>query len=368
LHAAAQKHLCWIDWFRFVAAFGVVIGHARGVNWVRYHQLAEASRTGLGWLFFVMTHLGDESVLLFFVLSGFLVGGKVLERTINGSFDAKSYAFDRISRIYLPLIPALALTFVINWLLAGSPVSATILAGNLLGLQGVLSVVPAFGGNAPLWTLAYEFWFYILAGCVAVVCVGGGRGKIAGLIGAMAVFCVFTRLHAALLFCWCLGALTYRLIGCRALAWPWFMAGAALAVFGAGFSEFIQAHSAAFGSFLASGQVAALIFCLGAAIVLPYVVSRKPESPRWAGVERIGSRLAAFSYTLYLTHYPLLQLWAKWRPEKYRTLGFGTFPWFVAECLSCLLVAWLIYLPFEAQTQRAREWMRRYVPFPDFRD
>jgi peptidoglycan/LPS O-acetylase OafA/YrhL len=328
----------------------------------------EACRTAWGWFFFSITHLGTESVLLFFVLSGFLVGGKVLERTISGSFDAKSYAIDRISRIYLPLIPALAFTFLINCLICGQTFSLRSLAGNLCGLQGVLSIVPAFAGNDPLWTLAYEFWFYLLGGFFAAVCAGGGRARLVGMIGAMVVFIVFTRLHAALLFCWCLGAFGYKLVGSSSLTRIWLGAGALLAIAGGGLSEYIEGHPFSFGSFLASGFVAKLIFSLGAALVLAWVVTRNPGSSRLALWEGAGTRLAAFSYTLYLTHHPVLRLWLNFRPEKYSSLAIQTFPWFIAECLSCLLVAWLIYLPFEAQTQRAREWMRRYVPFPDFRD
>jgi peptidoglycan/LPS O-acetylase OafA/YrhL len=342
--------------------------HARGQNWVRYAHVDEGSKNALTWVFFLITHLGLEAVLLFFVLSGFLVGGKVLERTINGSFDLKAYAFDRISRIYLPLIPALVFTAILDCWICGQPFSTLSFVGNLLGLQGVWSVIPAFAGNNPLWTLAYEFWFYLLAGLLAVICVGGGRAKLAALIGTMVVFAVFTRLHASLLFCWCLGAFSYRLVGAKSLTLLSFLAGGMLTVFGAGLSEYISAHQFSFGSFLSSGYVASLIFSLGLALVLPYLVVRKPLSPKVVFFEKSGSRLATFSYTLYLTHDPVVTVWGKFRPEKFTNLGADTFFWFGAECASCVFVAWLLYLPFESKTPNARNWLRRYVPFPNFRD
>ena len=306
--------------------------------------------------------------MLFFVLSGFLVGGKVLERTVNNSFDLKAYTLDRVSRIYIPLIPALIFTAVVNCLICGRPFSVLSLLGNLFGLQGIWSQIPAFAGNDPLWTLAYECWFYVLGGLVAIICAGGTRAKPMALFGIMMVFAIFTRLHASLLFCWCLGAFGYRLIAAKPLAAWWFSAGSLLVVLGACFSQYISAHRSSFGPFFSSGHVALLILSFGLAAVLPYLAKRKPASSRAIFLEKTGSRLAAFSYTLYLTHHPLLTLWEKYRPVKYTTLEAHTFPWFLAECASCLLVAWLIYLPFEAQTQRVRDWMRRYVPFPNFRD
>ena len=44
--------------------------------------------------------------MLFFVLSGFLVGGMSLERYLHGKFEFKKYIIDRISRIYTPFVPA----------------------------------------------------------------------------------------------------------------------------------------------------------------------------------------------------------------------------------------------------------------------
>jgi peptidoglycan/LPS O-acetylase OafA/YrhL len=57
-------------------------------------------------IFFAATRLGGEAVLLFFVLSGFLVGGRIIRRAKSRTFSLKDYSVDRCSRILLPLIPA----------------------------------------------------------------------------------------------------------------------------------------------------------------------------------------------------------------------------------------------------------------------
>ncbi len=135
--------------------------------------------------------MGLEAVVLFFVLSGFLVGGKVLERIVNGSFDLKAYTLDRVSRIYIPLIPALIFTAVVNCLICGRPFSVLSLVGNLFGLQGVWSQIPAFAGNDPLWTLSYECWFYVLGGLVAIICAGGGASETHGALWRHGGICHF---------------------------------------------------------------------------------------------------------------------------------------------------------------------------------
>jgi len=60
-------------------------------------------------LFFIR-RLANEAVTVFFVLSGYLVGGKLIEVGINGKLAVRNYCIDRSVRIYLPIIPAVVLT------------------------------------------------------------------------------------------------------------------------------------------------------------------------------------------------------------------------------------------------------------------
>ncbi|MGH8024105.1 MAG: acyltransferase family protein [Limisphaerales bacterium] len=360
MSSPSQRRFCWLDWFRFLAAFEVMAYHARGHVWVHYAQMEATSKSWLTWSFFVMTHWGGEAVVLFFVLSGFLVGGKVLERSLDRSFDLGAYARDRVSRIYVPFVPALVVSGIIGYLAGLQPISVSSFLGNLAGLQAVCA--RAYGSNLPLWTLAYEIWFYVLGGCLGVLVCRKGQARAIALCGAMFVFALFTRLQASLLFCWLLGAAGYLLLLAEDVSALVFGGGVALAVFGLVFCEYISAHHNSFGNFLASGRVAELIFSLGLAIVFPYLAKRAPVSKPVLGFERFGGRLASFSYTLYLTHYPLLSLWTKYRPQKFAALDAHSFSWFIIECVSCLLFAFVLYLPFEAQTARVRNWLKPKIP------
>ncbi len=50
-------------------------------------------------------------VVVFFVLSGFLVGGAVIERARGGKAFMRNYLIDRTSRIYVVLVPTILLMF-----------------------------------------------------------------------------------------------------------------------------------------------------------------------------------------------------------------------------------------------------------------
>jgi peptidoglycan/LPS O-acetylase OafA/YrhL len=127
---------------------------------------------------------GHPAVLFFFVLSGFVIHLRYSRKLAAGeridNFDWLPYLKRRVRRIYPPLLFSLALVFVLDSI--GSSLGYTIysnqtfdkninaaidnqldlitLVGNLVFMMKVY--VPAFGSNGPLWSLMYEWWFYML--------------------------------------------------------------------------------------------------------------------------------------------------------------------------------------------------------------
>lgn len=356
-HSGSERNrFYWLDWLRFAAAFAVLVTHTCVENWYGYAELDGHYKNPASWIFFYVTGLSIAPVIVFFVLSGFLVGGKVLERVRNGTFDATAYALDRVSRIYVPLLPALLFTMVIC-LICGRSFSIGELLGNLFGLQGLSC--GCFGGNGPLWSLAYEFWFYLLAGYIGLLFCSAYR-MTGALLGVTLVFVIFTQFDASLLFSWCLGAFSYSLLT-RYFKRTWFFVSVGLAVLGYGLMLLLAESGSTnhLASFLPSRGIATLILSLGLAFIVPFVAQRPPRSGWLISIERAGTHLAAFSYTLYLTHYPMLDLWDHLLNKRFSTLSCYTFLWFIAKVMSCLLVAWVLYLPFEAQTARVRRWMKQ---------
>ena len=121
--------------------------------------------------------------MIFFVLSGFLVGGSVITALQRGKWSWRGYLLRRMSRLWVVLIPALLLTLF--WDKLGCSIapggyhgdyrelyhsgptpaipadwSIGTFLGNTFFLQTIM--VPCFGTNGPLWSLANEFWYYLL--------------------------------------------------------------------------------------------------------------------------------------------------------------------------------------------------------------
>ncbi|MBW4444615.1 MAG: acyltransferase [Plectolyngbya sp. WJT66-NPBG17] len=96
---------------------------------------------------------GPICVLLFFVLSGYVIG-----LTTTGEFS-KPALIQYLMRRVIRLVPiywiAIALTIPF-----ATGVSWTTIAGNALFLQEIL--VPVITGNEALWSLSYEVVFYLL--------------------------------------------------------------------------------------------------------------------------------------------------------------------------------------------------------------
>ena len=80
------EHFFCLDLLRFLAALIVVIGHVKAATFVEFIDLIESDQSLIVAAVFGFARLGDEAVLFFFVLSGFLVGGRAIERMIQGSF------------------------------------------------------------------------------------------------------------------------------------------------------------------------------------------------------------------------------------------------------------------------------------------
>src|SRR6516162_1739708 len=288
-----------LDLARGLAAVMVMLVHVRPHSFVELGALPPSQQSWPVAIFFAATRLGQEAVLLFFVLSGVLVGGQIIRRARSGTFSLRDYGIDRCSRILLPLIPACLLTALIGRFVLGHGIDLPVLAANMVGLNGVLA--PTLDANHPLWSLSYEIWFYIAGGACAVL-----TRRPLGAIVALAACCVvFSILTASLLLCWAFGAVMVL-----ALEAPrkglLFMVGMAVVAAGVVFlqlsagSKFLAIASVSY----VSPDVARTLLCIGVSLQLPYLCSAGVDHAlRWFAAP--ARALAAVSYTLYLIHYPV---------------------------------------------------------------
>src|SRR5262245_22187219 len=103
-----EQRFLWFDLIRGVSALAVCASHLRGVVFQDF-----SSGGGAIWQpFYFVTGLGHQSVVVFFVLSGFFVGGSVLKK--GRDFEFEDYATARLTRLWTVLLPALAVTALVD--------------------------------------------------------------------------------------------------------------------------------------------------------------------------------------------------------------------------------------------------------------
>ena len=166
---------------RGAAALIVLIGHTKGLFFSSFTANGRPAQAANYIARGNRATVGEEAVIIFFVLSGYLVGGSVLRSVKNGTWSWKSYLFKRITRLWVVLIPALVFGISLDALgmhlfesatsIYAGPLSTLVphdllarlswkvAAANAVFLQGILS--PTAGTNNSLWSLAYEWWYYL---------------------------------------------------------------------------------------------------------------------------------------------------------------------------------------------------------------
>jgi peptidoglycan/LPS O-acetylase OafA/YrhL len=296
-------------------------------------------------------------------LSGFLVGGKAIERFRDGTFRLGDYTIDRLSRIGVPFLPVLIFTVIVAQVTGMETANLGLFFGNLFFLQGI-SVEP-YPSNEPLWSLSYEVWFYILAGACCFTR-QNNSGFISRMLIIIAAFCVFTVLKPIYLLCWLLGALAW-IRRPKKFGWFGLVTGLALAAYGMiGIQIYSEAQTAninqavsRYSGYFVSSDTAQLLFCSGFALVIQQLILMQPKGQVMRQIEAYGTSLAAFSYTLYLIHNPILHIlrWSGLSREK--QFNTQSIIHFCGSILLCLLAAMLFYFLFEKRTQQVRRWLKK---------
>ncbi len=187
----------YLDLLRLIAAMEVLLFHLN-------------SRTGLGGHGAAWNAFGHEAVVIFFVLSGYVIRHAAEKRERN--FDI--FAASRLTRIYSVALPALFLTFLFDkigiWLapqiydglITQSDLLRLLLGGLFLNESWTQSVQML--SNTPYWSIAYEFWYYFIFASVFFFC-RTRRFVLATL------FCLIAGYKILLLFpIWVMGWLAYE--------------------------------------------------------------------------------------------------------------------------------------------------------------
>ena len=149
----------WLDHFRWLSALMVAASHLRNMLMPDAVHLGPPAA-----VFYFFTLFAEQAVVVFFVLSGLLVGGVIVRGAREGRFAPAKYAVDRASRLYVALVPALVLSVVLQWTVGAvscpEPDDVLRIAGNLAFVQNFGGTPPC--NNASLWSLSSEGYFYVV--------------------------------------------------------------------------------------------------------------------------------------------------------------------------------------------------------------
>lgn len=144
-----------LDSLRIIAALTVLVSHG-------YDQWFPTAGQGAG----DTGKLAHAAVVIFFVLSGFVIA----YTTTSRNRGPRDYAVARLSRLSSVVLPALAFTVVIQFVVsffdpginAHNWIIKYILTASFLNEIWFLSAAPYICRS--LWSLGFEFWYYVIFG------------------------------------------------------------------------------------------------------------------------------------------------------------------------------------------------------------
>lgn len=361
-----------LDLLRGLAALFVCAGHLRAFLFVDFGQVSSPGVVDR--LFYLATGLGHQAVIVFFLLSGYLVGGSVLTAHQTGRWSWGSYALRRMTRLWVVLLPALVLTVVIDswgrhWQPAGyegamhslfnsgpssavpADLRATTFLGNTLFLQTI--TVNCFGTNGPLWSLANEFWYYVLFPLVCgVVFVRAWLPRFisAALMAGLIWWLPSALVWSGLIWLFGVGAFwagrfeaVHRV--CRHPAW----------LFGSGVLALVALAASKTTSVFGTDWSVGIAFALG-------TLGLASREHRVDWLKKLGSGLSEMSYTLYLVHFPVLAFvfFCFFQGSQYSPTP-TTYLWWWALLLGCVVFAAVIWWCFERNTDRLRKKLETII-------
>jgi peptidoglycan/LPS O-acetylase OafA/YrhL len=352
---------------RGIASLQVAAAHLRSELYPGLRGLEEPGIPYVALAF--LTGFAHQAVMVFFLISGWLVGGSLLGK-MGQPRALRAYAIDRATRLWTVLVPILFLVIGIGLVTGaampapagfGAPgeFSAGAFVGNLLGLQTI--VVDCFGGNYPLWSLANETWYYIQFPLLLLVFTGRGLFQQAAGAAMLALTLAVLPYVMSLYFAiWLLGALFSRIridspAGARML----------LLAVAMGVSVYYRINGAN-DDIVPESFVQDLVCSLPILLLLTSMHQPIGISPFLRRVGILGKWLAEFSFTLYVLHVPVIHL-----------LQHGGRTWFGREKLDpssatdlavyfailgvLMAASYLSYLLFERNTYRVRRFVKRVL-------
>jgi peptidoglycan/LPS O-acetylase OafA/YrhL len=353
----------FLNFSRALAAVLVLFFHIRTALVVPYDSLQVHN-----WLtrtLFAATSFGHDAVIIFFVLSGYLVGGAVLKLDLRSSHDLWGYWVDRIVRIAPVLIATIGFSIILQReapLFECNDSSVTIL-GNILALQNVF--VRPLCNNLPLWSISNEVVYYFVFPVM-----------IAALSRLFSVWLAVSIVFVLLICIWSLGLAPWDDTNI-VLDFPFWLIGAGLWFIPDRFNRLRWLALLMLSAALLFGRLDAgknyfwfrdlFLAASFSFLLVTFLNQPMPKSGVRATVATYFANwsrwFAEFSFSLYVIHYPLIRLYIYFGLNSglHGTRYTAITPLIAAEFVGLGAFCILIALGFSWLFERPRRFFKRTI-------
>lgn len=305
-----ESGLCvLLDFLRGFSAQLVLIGHALSFYSPTYadsHILVQ-----------------DYAIIFFFFISGFLITNSILIQLSKSTYSFRKFLFLRFTRIYSVLIPALFFVLTVDFYLINyssnylftatyninSFISSLFLITSydsiIYILTGFKDILSPLGSFRPIWTLSIEWFIYLFVGLMFSIIYVEEKSKSLYLfkITMLLIFSLVPLLHfisTKLSFVWFFGACSIFLLQHKCVI-SLYSNKFLLSVFIIFTVLLILLNSFLFGIFTYITIVSSSIFLSLLFFRYRFYFFSKCFS-------KSSKYLAFYSFSLYVTHYTVLEL------------------------------------------------------------
>jgi len=299
----------YLDLVRFIAAVLVYFYHSNQRFLIE--QILPAS------------NFGHSAVIVFFVLSGFVIAFV----TTTKETTLSAYSASRISRVFSVAVPAVVLTIVLDSIgrelyrdiYEGYPYDQFMarIGGSLLLINEIWLISITSFSNVPYWSICYEWWYYVVFGMVMFL-----PRRLGLLIAAVTMLIIGPKV-ILLAPIWWLGVLLYHWRAPRemspAASWSMVLVSiVGIVLYHAwGISEIASEwlksiigadlhRSLTFSKFFVAD------YLLGILVFMNFAGMRNVAAAHGSVlmvVEKPVRFVANYTFTLYLLHQPLFLFW-----------------------------------------------------------
>ncbi|KEA64224.1 Acyltransferase [Marinobacterium lacunae] len=328
-------------------------------------------------------YIGSFGVVVFFVISGFLIHLSTLSSALEHGFSMREYISRRFFRIFTLYIPVVIICFAIDiycesiGLNRPEKVTENSTVQNFIGSflmlqQNVISEffsqllgvdwlrLKPYGSARPLWTVAVEWWIYIAYGFLfSIIFVKKSPPRLVSFKGGVFYFSLIvfsfnliSGIGHNLTFIWLLGALIAQIFYFNKNSFQVFWSGGFYSIFVFAFMLFFMRilHmylSPAFGIINPYDFINVVVFSLFFVLFI--------TMPNGAFESGFFSSFSVFigkiSYSLYLTHFTIISIF----------FGFGYFDelniyYFFMIYMVCNIVAAFLYYTIDQHYIRVRDY------------